>query len=150
MTSLLFTIGGAVVNALAFSSTNFVFSRLTDHGVEERKRHDLALEKLQRARHEWNRDRMERLGFMSKRLGEKNETRTYINNVDEAMLEYYRVFAKQIKLLPPEPKLSDFFHPSEVQKNRELLFVVEGTGIATYALTDEEKLYQAYYERDRL
>ena len=134
MTSLLFTIGGAVVNALAFSSTNFVFSRLTDHGVEERKRHDLALEKLQRARHEWNRDRMERLGFMSKRLGEKNETRTYINNVDEAMLEYYRVFAKQIKPLPPEPELSDFNHPSENQTNGELLFVVVRTDIAIYAL----------------
>ena len=50
------------------------------------------------------------------------------------MLEYYRVFAKQIKSLPPEPELSDFYHPSEVQKNGELLFAVVGTGIATYAL----------------
>ena len=64
----------------------------------------------------------------------KNEARTYINNVDEAMLEYYRVFAKQIKPLPPEPELSDFYHPSETQKNGELLFVIAGTGIATYAL----------------
>ena len=39
---LLFTIRGAVVNALAFSGTNFFFSRLTDHGAEDRKRHDLA------------------------------------------------------------------------------------------------------------
>ena len=38
-----------MVNALAFSDTNFVFSGLTDHGTEERKIHDLALEKLQRA-----------------------------------------------------------------------------------------------------
>ena len=52
MASLLFTIGSAVVNALAFSGTNFVFSRLTDHGEEERKRH----EKLQRARGERNED----------------------------------------------------------------------------------------------
>ena len=56
MASLLFTVGGAVVNALAFSGNIFFFSRLTDHGAEERKRHDLALEKLQRARDEWNRD----------------------------------------------------------------------------------------------
>ena len=49
MASLLFTIGGAVVNALVFSGT-FGLSRLTDHGVEECKRHDLALKKLQRAR----------------------------------------------------------------------------------------------------
>ena len=54
MASVLFTIGGALVNALAFSCTNFVFSRLTDHGVEERKKHDLALAKLQKARDEWN------------------------------------------------------------------------------------------------
>ena len=50
MASLLFTIGGAVVNALAFSGTKFVFIRLTDHGGEERKRHDIALEKLQKVR----------------------------------------------------------------------------------------------------
>ena len=134
MASLLFTVGGAMVNALAFSDTNFIFSGLTDHGAEERKRHDLALEKLQRARDEWNRDRMKRLDLINKRLRERNEARAYIKNVDEAMLEYYRVFAKKIKPLPPEPELSDFYHPSEVQKNGELLFVAVGTGIATYAL----------------
>ena len=52
MASLLFTVGGAVVNALAFSGTNFIFSRLADHGAEECKRHDLAEEKLKRARDE--------------------------------------------------------------------------------------------------
>ena len=56
MASLLFTIGGAVMNAVAFSGTNFAFSWLMDHGEEERKRHDLSLEKLQRARDEWNKD----------------------------------------------------------------------------------------------
>ena len=71
MASLLFTVGGAVVNALVFSGTNFVFSRITDHGAEECKRHDLAEEKLQRARDEWNRDRLRRLDFISRRLREK-------------------------------------------------------------------------------
>ena len=64
----------------------------------------------------------------------KNEARAYTNNIDEAMLEYYRVFGKQIKLLPPESQLSGFYHPSEVQKSGELLFFAVGTGIATYAL----------------
>ena len=134
MASLLFTIGGAVVNTLAFSGTNFVFSRLTDHGEEERKRHDLAEVQLQKARDKWNEDRMKRLDFINRRLREKNEARAYINNVDEVMLECYRVFAKQTKPLPPEPQLSDFYHPLEAQKNGELLFVTVGTGIATYAL----------------
>ena len=42
-------------------------------------------------------------------------------------------------------------------KNGELLFVAVGIGIATYTLyrylkqmTDEEKLYQAYYQTDHL
>ena len=108
MASVLFTGGGAVVNALAFSGTNFLFSRFTNHGAEECKRHDLTLKKVQRARDEWNRDRMKRLDFMNKRLREKNEARTYINNVDEEMLEYYCVFAKNIKSLPPEPNYQIF------------------------------------------
>ena len=34
----------------------------------------------------------------------KNDPKAYINNVDEAMLEYYRIFAKKMKPLPPEPE----------------------------------------------
>ena len=105
MASVLFTIGGAVMNALGFSDTNFFFSKSTDHGEKERKRHDLAPEKLQRARDTWNEDRIKRLDFINKRLLEKNEARAYISNVDEAMVEYYRVFAKQIKPLPLEPQI---------------------------------------------
>ena len=127
MASLLFTISGAVVNALAFS-------RFTYHGKEERKRHDLALEKVERARDEWNKDRMKRFDFFNKRLCEKNEVRAYINNVNEAMFEYYQIFAMKIKPLPPEPKFSDFYHPSGTQKSGEPLFVAVGTGIATYVL----------------
>ena len=119
MASVLFTIRGAVMNALAFSGTIF-FSKLTEHGEKECKRHYLPLEKLQRVRDKWNEDRMKRLGFINKRLHEKNEARTYINNVDEVMLEYYRVSSKQIKPLPPEPQLSDFYHPSEGQKKGKL------------------------------
>ena len=77
---------------------------------------------------------MKRLDFINKKLHEKNEARACINNVDEAVLEYCQVFAKQIKPLPPEPQLSDFYHPSEDQKNGELLFVTVGAGLATYTI----------------
>ena len=50
------------------------------------------------------------------------------------MLEYYRVFAKKLKPLPPEPQLSDFYDPSETQKNGELLFVAMGTSVAINSL----------------
>ena len=71
---------------------------------------------------------------MNRRLREKNQAKAFINNIDGAMAEYYRVFARQIKPLPPELELSHFHHPLENQKNGELLFVVVGTGIATYTL----------------
>ena len=97
--ALLFTIlngiFSSVFSATACGGANLAFSMLTDHGGKERKRHDLALEKLQRARDKWNMDRMKRLDFINKRLREKNEAKAYINNVDEAILEYYRVFGKK-------------------------------------------------------
>ena len=114
MASLLFTIGGAVVDVLAFSSTNF---------AKERIKRDLAEEELQRARDKWNEDQMKQLDFVNKRLHETKEARTYINNVDEAVFEHYREFAKTIKPSPPETQLSYFYHPSETQKNDELLFL---------------------------
>ena len=97
MASLLFTVGGAVVNALAFSGTNFVLNRLTDHGAEERKRHNLAFERLQKARDEWDECRMKRLDFINKRLREAQAANVYINNANKAMVEYCQVFGKQNK-----------------------------------------------------
>ena len=76
---------------------------------------------------------MKRLDFINKRLREKNEARAYINNVDEAMVQYCRVFAKQIKPLPPESQLSDFYHPSGAQKMVNYYFL-QWLTIATYVL----------------
>ena len=41
MASLMMMVGGAVVNALAFSGSNYLFSKM--HSDEERKRHDKAI-----------------------------------------------------------------------------------------------------------
>ena len=57
MASLLYTVGGAVVYAAAFGGGNLALSMLRDHGAEDEwKRQDLALEKLQRARDQFNED----------------------------------------------------------------------------------------------
>ena len=50
MASIGFLIGGALINALAFSSSNFLFSSLSKESTDkEQKRHDKAIEDLQRA-----------------------------------------------------------------------------------------------------
>ena len=56
----------------------------------------------------------------------KNDPKAYINNVDEAMLEYYRIFAKKMKPLPPEPEWSDFYHPSEAQEKWWIIICCSG------------------------
>ena len=44
MASLAVMAGGALVNALEFSGTNFIFGQLGDYGKTDMKRHNLAME----------------------------------------------------------------------------------------------------------
>ena len=59
MASIGFLIGGALVNALAFTGSNYLFSSLSKESIDkERKRHK-AIEDLQRAQIEWAKKRQE-------------------------------------------------------------------------------------------
>ena len=54
MASIAMLIGGALGNTLAFTGSSYMFSRLSNDSMDaERKRHDLAIEKLQKAQEEW-------------------------------------------------------------------------------------------------
>ena len=65
--------GGAVVNSLAFSGSNFGFSLLNkSKALEETKRHNAAMEKLQQARDCCNKERMERIDYINESL-KKND-----------------------------------------------------------------------------
>ena len=47
-------IGGALADALAFTESSYLFSRLSKDSIDaERKRHNAAIEKLQKAQIEW-------------------------------------------------------------------------------------------------
>ena len=54
MASIGFLIRGAIVNALAFTGSNYLFSSLSKESIDkEQKRHDKAIKDLQRAQIEW-------------------------------------------------------------------------------------------------
>ena len=60
MASIGFLTGGTLINALAFSGSNFLFSTLSKESIDkEQKRHDKAIEDLQRAQIEWAKKRQE-------------------------------------------------------------------------------------------
>ena len=46
---------------LALGGFNFLFIRFLDHCEKERKRHELALEKLQMVRDKWDKEQMKRI-----------------------------------------------------------------------------------------
>ena len=71
-------IGGAAASAVAFSGTNYEFSKLSDHGADERKKHNRAIEKLQKDRDSWFKERQQRLDFINERLQkERHAERTF-------------------------------------------------------------------------
>ena len=119
-------VGGALVNALAFSGTNYLFSTLRDD--EERKRHDKALEELQEAQTAWSQRRAERLEWLNDELRRQGHAEQTFQDVDAAMRQY----SQMVGPLPPlekEPTLSDFYVPTPNEKSRELALVTLGVGV---------------------
>ena len=69
MASVGFLIGGALINALAFSGSNFFFSSQSKESIDkECKRHYKAIEDLQRAQTEWAKKRQERLDYINNEI----------------------------------------------------------------------------------
>ena len=106
MASLAMIAGSALVNALAFSGTNAAFSLLGDHGGTEMKRHNLAVERLSKAREDWNRDRQERLDLINKTLSDQRHAKRTFNDLGIAMREYHDVTSQSLPPLRDPPKLS--------------------------------------------
>ena len=74
------------------------------------------MEEFQKARDEWNKERVKRLDFINKRLREQQDARQAIIDLKDGMREYYQVFGQKIKPLPKKPVLTDFYHPSRRSK----------------------------------
>lgn len=138
MASLAMLVGGALVNALAFSGSSYLFSKLRSSEIdEERKRHDKAVEQLQAAQAAWSRKRTERLDWLNDELRRQGHALKTFRDVDEAMRRYAEVTGRNVEPLEPEPQLSDFYHPSEGQRDREIAFIILGmigTGLIAYKI----------------
>ena len=60
MASIGFLISEALVNALAFTGSNYLLSSLSKESIDkERKRHEKTIEDLQRAQIEWTKKRQQ-------------------------------------------------------------------------------------------
>lgn len=107
MAGIAMMVGGAIVNTVAFSGSNYLFSRIGHGDVdEERKRHDEAVAMLQSAHVLWSKQRTERLEFLNQELQHQGHAvRTY-QDVNEAMHKYKMVTAPEQQVTPLPPSLS--------------------------------------------
>ena len=116
-------IGGAFAKALAFTSSSYLFPRLTKDSIDaERARHDAAIEQLQKAQIEWAHKRQQRIDFINNQLRLEQKAETKFTELNDAMREYHEVFGHELPPLPREPMPSDFYTPSYEQHYRELGF----------------------------
>ena len=117
-------IRGALAIALAFTGSSYLFHRLSADNIEaERKRHDAAIEALQKAQIEWAHKRQEQIDFINKQLRLERKAETKFTELNDTMREYHDVFGHELQTLPREPVLSDFYTPTDEQHYRELGFI---------------------------
>ena len=124
MATIAIIIGGAIANAIAFTGGNYLFSKLDsrDDGSAERIRHDKATETLQQETAKWNEDRIKNIDFLNKELQAKQQVGLDFNNVDDALQLYNDDFK-----VPTKPQLSDYYQPSQKQKQYEYMFIIGAT-----------------------
>ena len=87
------------MKALAFTGSSYLFHRLSADNIDaERKRHDAAIEVLQKAQIEWTHKRQQRIDFINNQLRLELKAETKFTELNDAMREYHEVFGHE---LPP-------------------------------------------------
>ena len=132
MASIAIMVGGAVLNATAFIGGNYLARALgggDKAALEEKKRHDKALEAYQAAYAKYTRDRTQLLDWIATNAQTKAEAKQNFTNTDYAFKLYNQAHPDEQNDTPKEPKFSDFYQPSEQQKNGELMFVGAGRSL---------------------
>ena len=89
------------MHKLSFGSS-YLFHRLSKESIDaERKRHDMAIEKLQAAQIEWAHKRQQRIDFINNQLRLEQKPETKFTELNNAMREYHEVFGHEFRRAPP-------------------------------------------------
>ncbi len=112
-------VAGGLFNAVAFAGAGYLFQKINKDGYgEETKRHDLALEKLEKARQEWNQKDIERQEKMAALRREKENANADFKNINKALRDYGKAttLVYDGKKFTRQPHIWDFYEPSSEMK----------------------------------
>jgi hypothetical protein len=119
----------AVVNAVAFSASNYVFSKIDkDAAAEEKRKHDDALLEYNRQKDEYNERLRLQNEYNAARLRQSQESEMHIAQTNINLEKLYEVIQE------PEPPVKPVFayQPSDEQKKYELSFQIIGSIAAIF------------------
>ena len=136
MATITIMFSGAILNAATFVGGNYLAKALSgDSGqaaLDEKIRHDKALEKYLADYAQYQKDRTALLDWIAKQDCEKNKAIHKFQDTDQALTLYNQTHRAKVAL-PKEPEFSDYYKPSPQQKNGELLFISASTLAFGYA-----------------
>ena len=119
MASIPLMIGGAIINA-TFDGGSYLAKYLSDSD-EEKRRHDLAVEKYQKEYEEYEENRAKLNDWIMTNDRIKDEAKKNLENMDYALKLYNKIHQDDLKVR--EPQFSDFYQPSAQQKQGEIIYV---------------------------
>ena len=135
MASIAIMIGGAVLNAAAFTGGNYLAKYIAgDSGqaaLAEKTRHDKALESYNTAMEKYTEERTQLLDWIETNREIKAQADQNFTNTDYAFKLYNQAHPDYKLTQPTKPIFS--YQPSELQKQGELLFVGGGALALGYA-----------------
>ena len=104
MASIAIMVGGAIVNATAFVCGSYLTSYLSggSNADEERKRHDLAVEKYQAAYEKYEENRTKLLDWIAANDRLNIEAKQNFTNTDYALKLFNKTHKEQLDLREPE------------------------------------------------
>ena len=123
MASIALMIGGAIINATTFVGGSYLAKYLSgsSDSDEEKKRHDLAVEKYQKEYEEYEENRAKSNDWIMTNDRIKDEAKENFKNTDYALKLYNKIHQDDLSLR--EPQFSDFYQPSAQQKQGEIIYV---------------------------
>ena len=137
MASIAMMIGGAVLNAAAFTGGNYLARYIAGNSgkaaLEEKTRRDKALEAYNKAMEKYTQERTQLLDWIETNREIKAQADQNFTNTDYAFKLYNQAHPDYKLSMPTKPKFSDMYQPSELQKQGELLFVGGGALALGYA-----------------